>query len=343
MAVNLRFGSADLLRCRFGISPLCETHEALRTLKRPDRHGYHRPWLRRVRAKAARLDLSELHLLMPAPGGYVPDFLGPPPETPRAEPASFADELARMRATDPALAGREIARSLACTPGAAESATGRAMLADPAGAVARLADVTERAWHDLVAPDWPRIRAALEGDIAHRSRSLTEGGLEALFADLHPDLSWADGTLTLRNRDAVARARDLAGGGLLLIPSVFVWPECVGGFAPPWQPSLIYAARGLADLWQPPPSPAPEALVRLLGPNRAAILDGLDQPASTSWLADRHGLAASSVSAHLAVLRDAGLVTSHRHRRRVLYARTGLGDALTRIRYTGTFSGEIRS
>ncbi|KUJ64485.1 ArsR family transcriptional regulator [Streptomyces albus subsp. albus] len=324
MPLLMHFGTEDLLRLRFAVSPLCQTHEAVRTLRRPARHGYHLPWLRRIRGALAGLDLSELVLFMPSPG-YTPDFLGAPPDEPCP---SFQDELARMRATDPAAARAEMAFSLSGAPGAAESPLGRRMLADPAWAVQRLADATERAWQALVAPDWPRLRALLEADVALRSRQLADGGLQRLFADLRPELSWADGTLTVRTAGAEPPLQQLDGRGLLLMPSVFVWPDVVSGFAPPWQPTVIYPVRGIGGLWQEPSPGAAEALVRLLGPNRAAILGGLTDPSSTTALAERHRLAPSSVSAHLAVLRDAGLVTARRQGRSVLYERTPLGIAL---------------
>jgi DNA-binding transcriptional ArsR family regulator len=69
-------------------------------------------------------------------------------------------------------------------------------------------------------------------------------------------------------------------------------------------------------------------LVRLLGRNRAEVLTALDEPATTTALAHRLGLAPSSVSAHLAVLRDAGLLTARRYGHQVLYERTPLGMAL---------------
>ncbi|MFE5119089.1 DUF5937 family protein [Streptomyces sp. NPDC056669] len=325
MPLHMNFGADDLLRCRFAISPLCQTHEAVRTLRRTERHGYHLPWLRRVRDAVAGLDLSELWLLMPGRGGYTPDFLGPPPEVPYAP---FEDELARLRATDPAAAHRELVLSLASTPGAADSPQGRAMLADPARAVQRLADVTERAWRALVAPDWPRLRALLEADIGYRSRQLADGGLERLFADLRPALHWTDGTLTIRTSALPARTQDLGGRGVLLMPSVFVWPDVVSGFAPPWQPTVIYPARGVGGLWREPDGEGMDALVRLLGAGRAAVLAALEEPASTSALAARLGLAPSSVSAHLAVLRAAGLLSSRRQGHQVLYERTPLGMAL---------------
>lgn len=324
MPLELRFGAEDLVRCRFAVSPLCETHEAVRTLRRTDRHAYHQPWLRRTAGAADGLDLTELWLLMPRPG-YTPDFLGPPPDAPYTAPAAFDEEIARLRATDPTIAYAEIARSLACTPGAAASAAGRALLADPAAAVQRLADATRRAWHALVEPDWPRVRALLTADIAYRSRRLAAGGLEALFADLHPRIGWSAGTLTFRT--AHARVQELAGRGLLLVPSVYCWPEPISGFATPWQPTLIYPARGLDALWRPATT-ASAALSRLLGAGRAAVLAAIDEPTTTTVLAGRLGLALSSVSAHLAVLRDAGLLVAHRDGPRVLYERTALGAAL---------------
>ncbi|MEU8822853.1 DUF5937 family protein [Streptomyces sp. NPDC048636] len=321
MPLHMRFGAEDLLRCRFAISPLGQTHEAIRTLRRRERHAYHLPWLRRIGRAAEGLELSELLLLMPRYGGYTPDFLGPPPEVPDA---SFEDEMARLRATDPTIARYELALSLRCTPGAADSPRGRAMLDDPAATVARLADVTERAWRALIEPDWPRLRALLEADIAYRSRQLANGGLERLFQDLRPRMSFADRVLTVHTARIPPVTQTLGGRGVLLVPSVFVWPDVVSGFVPPWQPTVIYPARGVGGLWQEPDAEAPDALVRLVGANRAAILTGLVEPASTTVLARRHRLAPSSVSAHLSVLRAAGLLVSRRQGHQVLYERTPL-------------------
>ncbi|MGW1374520.1 DUF5937 family protein [Streptomyces sp. NPDC002446] len=324
MPLHLHFGADDLLRIRFAVSPLCETHEAVRTLRRADRHGYHTPWLRRMRETLAGLDLTPLWLFMPSPPpGYTPDFLGRPPDTPTA---GFDEELARLRATDPALARAEMAKSLACTPGALESERGRAALADPAAAIRELAEVTERAWQALLAPDWPRLRALLEAEIAYRSRQLASGGLQRLFADLHPLVSWSGDTLTVRTRIDFVQMQDLEGRGVLLLPSVFVWPDVVSGFDPPWQPTVIYPARGIGGLWSEPETGP--ALARLLGANRAAVLAALDAPSTTTALAHRLALAPSSVSAHLSVLRDAGLLVARRHGHEVFYERTPLGMAL---------------
>ncbi|MEV0202803.1 DUF5937 family protein, partial [Nonomuraea sp. NPDC050691] len=208
------------------------------------------------------------------------------------------------------------------------SPEGKQALADPARTVQELADLTERAWHALLAQHWASIRALLEADIAHRSGRLAAGGWEALFADLHPDLAWSDDTLLHRTPHDFPGAQHADGRGVLMVPNVFVWPDVVSGFAEPWQPTVIYPARGVGTLWQAPAAGAPGALVRLVGRTRAAILVDLDEPASTTALAHRHGLAPSSVSAHLSVLRDAGLLTARRHGHQVLYERLPLAVAL---------------
>ncbi|MFF1559603.1 DUF5937 family protein [Streptomyces sp. NPDC058279] len=323
MAYRFRFDPVDLLRCRFSLSPRWETQEAVRVLRDARRQAYHLPWLRRIRAAADALDLRPLWLLMPRKGHH-PDFLSPPPLGPSV---TIGEELARVRATDPEAAGEELRRSLACTPGALDSELGRRMLEDPARAVAELADLHERAWEALIAPHWPRLRALLEADILFHSRRLAAGGLEALFDGLHPDLSWADDTLTVER--AGHHERRLDGQGLLLMPSAFVWPEVIGGYDPPWQPTLVYPARGIGALWTSPTEVTPRPLAALLGRARADILCALTEPASTTALAARLSLAPSTVSAHLGTLRAAGLLIAARHGRQVLYERTPLAIALT--------------
>ncbi|GAA5014396.1 ArsR/SmtB family transcription factor [Streptomyces siamensis] len=318
----LHFGEDDLLNCRFAVSPLWETLEAVRTLNRPARQGYHAHWLRRIRAAAAGLDLAPLWMLMPH-RGYSPDWLGRPPIGPAA---GFEEEIAAVRAADPEAAREETARSLADTPGALASARGRALLEDPVRMVGELADLVEAAWHTLLEPDWPRLRALLEADVSFHSRRLAEVGLGGLLPEIDPRFGWRARTLAVEWKGL--HERDLAGQGLVLMPSVFIWPDVVSSYDPPWQPTLVYPARGIGGLWAEPSDRAPDPLVRLLGRGRAAVLTALAEPATTTDLARRLGLAPSSVSAHLATLRDAGLLTSRRYGHQVLYEHTPLGLAL---------------
>ncbi|MFF8915107.1 DUF5937 family protein [Streptomyces sp. NPDC015032] len=323
MSFQLHLDESDLLRCRFALSPLGETQAAVRVLDRPEQHGYHLPWLRLIRDAAAGLDLRPLWLLM-APRGHNPDFFSPPPPGPVT---TFEEEIAAVRSIDPGLALQDLALALAGRPEVLHSPAGQEMLADPARTVGELADLLERAWRVLIEPHWPRLRALLEADIAYHSRRLAAVGFERLLGELSPQLSWSESTLTIvgtRGR----HSRVLGGQGLVLIPSVFCWPDAVSGFEPPWQPAIVYPARGIGGLWTDPADRTPQVLARLLGRGRADVLCALDEPAGTSTLAHRLGLAVSSVSEHLSVLRAAGLLTSRRYGHQVLYERTPLGIAL---------------
>ncbi|MER6504588.1 DUF5937 family protein [Streptomyces sp. NPDC001455] len=323
MSFQLHLDESDLLRCRFALSPLGETQAAVRVLAQPYRHGYHLPWLRLIREAAAGLDLEPLWLLMPR-SGHCPDFFSPPPADPVP---SFEEEIAGVRSLDPQLVRQDLELTLAGRPEALRSPTAQALLADPAQALRVLADLLERAWRVLVEPHWPRLRALLEADIAYHSRRLAAVGFERLLGELSPQLSWSESTLTIVGIQG-RHSRVLGGQGLVLIPSVFSWPDAVSGFEPPWQPAIFYPARGIGGLWTRSADRTPQALARLLGRGRAEVLCALDEPAGTSALAHRLGLALSSVSEHLSVLRAAGLLTSRRYGHQVLYERTPLGIAL---------------
>lgn len=325
MAVTLQFGPADLRRCRFAISPVFETLAAIRLTSADEAAGQHPRWLEEIRPRLGPLDLRPITLLQPR-RGYTPDFLSPPPTGPSAR---FSDELARVAATPPEQVRTEIERSLRDTRGAAGTATGRLLLGDPAEVLALLTDLVGRAWHELVEPVWPRVRALLDADVGYRTRRLAEGGLERLFAELHPDLRWRGDTL-IRRRGGDDH-RTLTGEGVVLMPSAFKWDQVVVVLDPPWQPTVVYPARGVGTLWQAAGSPD-AALARLLGRTRAALLAGLAAPATTTALAHRHALAPATVSQHLTVLRDAGLVVGERYRHEIRYRRTPLGAALAAAR-----------
>jgi DNA-binding transcriptional ArsR family regulator len=72
------------------------------------------------------------------------------------------------------------------------------------------------------------------------------------------------------------------------------------------------------------------ALVGVFGATRARLLAELENPASTTDLAGRTGLTPGGVNQHLTALKAAGLVSSHRVGRFVLYARTAVAEHLLR-------------
>ena len=309
----------DLARTRFAISPMFELVGGLRILRAPERAAIHLPWIRTALPAAYALGLEPWLSLMP-PRGYVPDFITPPPSTPLT---TIEEELELVRSTPIRRIRAEleiVARRSGSSPAI------EAMQAHPRREVRRLCELFEAFWREAVQPDWPRIHAVLEADLRYRSRRLTEGGPVRLFEDLHPEVSWAADRLEIRMpwTDTI----ELAGRGLLLLPAALESRYPVAVADPPWQPTLIYPARGIAGLWQPPAAQPPVALGRLLGRSRARLLLALAEPASTTALASRLGHSPSGVSEHLSALRDAGLLTSHRDRHQVIYERTPVGIAL---------------
>ncbi|TWP36984.1 ArsR/SmtB family transcription factor [Leekyejoonella antrihumi] len=145
-----------------------------------------------------------------------------------------------------------------------------------------------------------------------------------------PIFRWRDGCIEVAHRPQQPDG-DLAGRGLLFIPSVFIGSGLALGLEPPWPPALDYPARGVAALWSTSPPPTTRALAELLGRTPALVLMAVEEPASTTQLAATHGLALGSVGHHLAALRRAGLISGSRVGRSVLYRRTPVGDALVAI------------
>jgi DNA-binding HxlR family transcriptional regulator len=315
----IRFSRADLANVRFAISPLLEVHTSVRALEDPASRALHLPWISFARGRVNPDDLELLRALQPR-DAYTPDFVHPPPSSPLAR---IDEELAEMLKTPRDRVRSEIrfAYGEASPPEVLQP-----FIDDPDGAVARLADVLRGYWQTLLAPHWERLRMLLEGDVLYRARQMADGGETLLFSDLHPEAWFEGGTLKIEKR--FEEEVTLDGRGLLLVPSAFVWPRLSAIWEPPWQPTLVYPARGIGTLWEPGQPIAAKALAALIGERRAAVLTALDSPQSTSEIAHELGLSPASVSQHLAVLREAGLVQGNRVKRVVLYARTPRGDGL---------------
>lgn len=322
--IELEFAARDVAHIRFAFSPLWEVTESLRALARPDRAALHIPWVRSVRARFAPESTPMLRALV-RPHGYVVDFLTPPPGSPLPD---LGEELDALRATAPEMVRRELGWFFTSGGFVDPPAALRPLFDDPVAGLRGLAREIEMYWQAALAGVWPTVVPLLEGDVLRRSRRLTAGGASALFADLHPLVHWSGEALRI---DKSWDSRDrLNGRGLLLVPSVFCWPDVMVLVGEPYQPALLYPALGAATLWEESPAPPPGALAALLGTTRAGVLAALDAPAATTELARRLDVTPGAVSQHLTVLRNAALVAGHRVGRQVLYARTPTGETLVR-------------
>ena len=313
----------DLLRSRFAVSPLFELDTLLRKLSGQSPHRLPVVWSARLAPVYRRLRVTtDVDVVLALQSRtYGPGFIAPPP---RSLAQSIEDDLATVRATALPDARREIAWSVGQRPVNDERIL--AILRSEE-VVERTARALETAWHELLAADWLQLRALCERDVVHRAGQLSRSGWAAALDGLHPRVRWRNGAIELL-RFAEHRTVSLNGQGLLLVPSVFVWPQVAAHIDRPWPATLIYPARGIAALWETRATAAPGALGALVGRTRAVLLAALDQPASTTQLARSLGLATGAVGDHLATLHDAGLLTKARSGRSVLYRRTPLGDAL---------------
>ncbi|MFH9294081.1 ArsR/SmtB family transcription factor [Streptomyces sp. NPDC017520] len=312
----------DLLRSRFALSPAMDLCFLLGSLAGRDR-PLPRAWANRLLPAFERLrrdsELNAVIALQTPQGG--PNFVAPPP---RGLNQTWADDLAMIRAT-PLEAARHEFVATATGPSARDPRV-RAVLDSP-DAVSRIAEAMDRAWHELLAPDWPQLRAICERDIVHRVGVIGEHGWATTIENLHSSITWQAGGIEIGHFPQVGTVR-LAGDGLLRIPSVFV-RNIAAHTEDPWPRTLIYRARGTAALWgEQETVPRPDALTALVGRARARLLLALDAPASTSHLARSLAMAPGAVGDHLAILRSAGLLARARSGRSVLYRRTPLGEAL---------------
>ncbi|RMI36359.1 helix-turn-helix domain-containing protein [Streptomyces triticirhizae] len=306
--------AADVVaRGRFRTSALAETVAALLGLAghgvQPGWEGWlarHRPAFRRRLAD----DPVAGHFVATLGGSWLPDFLAVPP---RPDDRSFDDEWRRVRAVPADLAWADIAHG------------------GPPHPALRVPELTERVaalvrwvWTETVLPDWPRRRRVLEADIVSRTQALAAGGWAEAVGALRPGMRWlGDGRLRINGYPNPPRT--LAGAELLFVPTTVAARGWVG-WSEPHRYAVVYPCAGL--LAEPEPRPAPTALDRLLGGNRATILRELATPRAPSQLVELTGCPLGSVGGHLRVLREAGLVRRRRAGRLVLYYRTALGERL---------------
>ncbi|MGW7271785.1 ArsR/SmtB family transcription factor [Streptomyces sp. NPDC054864] len=252
--------------------------------------------------------------LMPT-RGYFPDFL-----TPAAASGGLESGIDAVLSTPKRRLRDEL--SLLARHNPLPSWTRR--LAD--GEVAALHGVG-RALHryhtDVLGPRWPDIAARVDADRRYRTGVQCRAGTEAMLHTFGPMLSWQSSVLSAEY--PVDRDVHLGGRGLLLVPSYFCRRTPVALLDEKLLPVLVYPAC--------PPVPEEARtphfrLAPLLGHTRAAVLQTLQGPRTTSELARDAGVSLSSASEHAAVLRNAGLVASVRERQQVRHTLTQLGADL---------------
>ncbi|HEY4458805.1 MAG TPA: winged helix-turn-helix domain-containing protein [Pseudonocardiaceae bacterium] len=325
--ISYELGVEDLADTHFAVSPIHETVLSLRVLRDPGRHALLLPWRRSIVDRLGAVDV-ELLLALVGDREALPDFLTPRPSV--FVPA-IDQELARIRATAAPIVHRDLRAISQAGPSSPPPPRLRQAIEDAKTAAVEnlldtICDTLAAYWRLAVEPLWPRMLQLLEADMTYRARRLATGGARLLFSDIHPNVSWRDGVLSISKMIGNWHA-SAAGRGLLLMPSVFAHKPAPP-VSPAEPPTMSYPCRGVATLWSTPPPVLPAALVALLGQTRATLLSMMDEPLPTVELARRLQVTPSAVSQHLQVLFATGLVNRARDGRLVLYRRSPLGNEL---------------
>ena len=248
---------------------------------------------------------------------WSPDFLTPPDYG-----MDLGAGLDQVSATPPAVLEAELApriRTADLPSRVAPLAAGRR------AAIAALRDAMI-AFHEVaVAPYWPSITAAVRTDRASRAGSMADAGIEDVLRDLSPYLRWESSTLSYDCPGGADIDIEAAGRGVTLVPSYFQnQPSfCEHPGAPV---ALVYPVQRPAGVLDPAPT-----LGELLGRTRAAVLAATNGGRSTTEVAQAVGISLASASQHTAVLRAAGLITTHRTGAAVRHSMTPLGRSLMEL------------
>ncbi|TCO32499.1 helix-turn-helix protein [Kribbella steppae] len=303
-----------LANARFGTSQLTETVAALKLLRAPTEPWY-RAW-KDTHVAAFQDQLSKnpiwASIVDNAFGrSWVADFLTVPPLEPNQE---LSDELQLLTALDDDHIRADLSVVRTPLPDVLLEATG---LAEQA------ADLLTWVWTATVEPDWPRRLRLLQADVVSRTSRLSEQGWSGVLRGLGPDVRWlGEGRIQVNRWDYPTT--DIRGQDLMFIAAHTKGVNV--SWRKPDRYALTYPVTGIFAGTEAPAEP----LVQLLGRNRARILVEAADPVSTTVLVATTGLSLATVSDHLRVLTDAGLLERRRSGRSVLYWQSDTGRRVVR-------------
>ena len=321
--LRIHFTGEDLARVRIAPEPdpLWELLISLNRLRRRDAGVVYGTWMRETLPHVPAS--TRLLTALAPPVGYSVDFLTPAVGSGRVEGRIEALRSTPLRQIHTDL--REFGRR---NPTRRLPSWCRELVAGEVSALGRLADASADYFGAVLAPYWDRIRAQVSRDRSRRSTTLAGGGWDAVLSTLHPSARWEYPVLQVDY--PVDQELRLEGRGLLLQPSFFCRRAPTAFADPALPPVLVYPIEHQVNWASPQAGPADgRALATLVGPTRAILLHAVaDGIATTGELARRAGTTAPNASRHITALRDAALISSHRHRNATLHTLTELGLAL---------------
>jgi DNA-binding HxlR family transcriptional regulator len=187
-----------------------------------------------------------------------------------------------------------------------------------------MADASLDTWA-VAEPRWRAAGPLLDREIRRIGTAAVRGGMTALLNNLHPRVSYRDGTFTFTCSHRGVLFYTVGPRRLALLPMIAGRDALLIGFD---QSDVCYIGYPVG---QPAPRPlatAESALATLLGPARAVILRALRQPLTVSDLAAAVPCAPTTATYHLHQLAAAGLISREKSGQSVWVSRTARGNEL---------------
>ncbi|WP_263270618.1 MULTISPECIES: DUF5937 family protein [unclassified Streptomyces] len=315
-------------------SPLAELCAALHALDEPEHHPESGAWLSAVHKEFTDDLLTRATVWAPLWGAFRARYLLPLTTGPERSLDAELAEVARLpvdafaaltlealigknrAAGEPSQEPTEVLRRLRLIS-LRRYDLGLRLIGEPARFRDELLEVLAAFGSTLFDKEWRRVRADVEADTQTRQRQLHLHGVAAAFDGI--GTVSGDGpprVIVEKLYHATARLDERTPG--VLVPSVHGAPHVVVKHAPGFPVVVQYPV-----LQTSAPVSVEEAqrrLAVLADPTRLRICQNiLRHPAATAELAARLGMTSPQVSRHLRRLREAGLVSTHRHGAAVYY------------------------
>lgn len=343
MSVSIDVTGVTTDHYSFAPSPLAELSSALHLLVEPAHHPTQNSWVTSIAASTEpqlldrMLDAdfmwrtSRADMLLPAePGATLTDELD---AVDRLDDETWVSAalITSSCGTVPLYRdlrsplvdsrARDLARERAVARGPRQIGFVDYVLADPPRARATVRQLLDDCDAAFFADAWKRVQPHLVADARLKNDLLASVGLARTLDSVSPAVTVDDERMRIVVDKLQDNATSADGRGVTFLPSVFGHPHLLVVHAPGWRPVIQYPAIGdgvpvlvtSLDTIQ-------ERLHALDNPVRLRIAKSLIRGQhTTADLAGIWGLTAPEVSRHLATLKDAGIVTSARRGRYVVY------------------------
>jgi hypothetical protein len=316
--LKIHFTEKDLARIKIAASadPMWEVVTSAYRLRRPEASRVYGEWRNESRGLIPATGKALMDVI-PA-YGYCPDFL-----TPADSGMDIHDSASALARTPEAELRRDLGEF--AIQGNRIPPWLRRLADGESSALRGLGTVAQDYFRQCLAPHWSHVTRTVAKDRALRAEALLSGGLDLLLSTLHKSARWRAPVLEVDF--PVDQDLHLNGRGLRLIPSFFCHGMPTTYKNPGLSPVLVYsidhqgplniAGRDLG------------ALSALLGETRSRVLETVARgDCNTSQLADRTSTSLATASQHASILRNAGLIASHKIGKSMVHVATELGLAL---------------